>query len=92
MVCFRNNHNKKEIVTEKRVKGKEETEEYKEWSQDEVDGRRGEGRGQKKGKGVGKPCKFCFFASNKEGTGTEPEPEIIMGPIHIFKHYLTYFL
>ena len=58
MVCFRNNHNKKEIVTEKRVKGKEETEggkEYKEWSQDEVDGRRGEGRG----KGVGK--KFCFF-------------------------------
>ena len=30
--------------------------------------------------------------SNKEGTGTEPEPEIIMGPIHIFKQYLTYFL
>ena len=34
-----------------------------------------------------------FFASNdKEGAGTEPEPEIIMGPIHIFKQYLKYFL
>ena len=36
---------------------------------------------------------FFFFASNdQEGAGTEPEPEIIMGPIHIFKQYLTYFL
>ena len=36
---------------------------------------------------------FLFFSSNdKEGAGTEPEPEIIMGPIHIFKQYLTYFL
>ena len=36
---------------------------------------------------------FFFFASNdKEGAGTEPEPERIMGPIHILKQYLTYFL
>ena len=35
---------------------------------------------------------FFFFASNdKEGAGTEPEPERIMGPIHILKQYLTIF-
>ena len=54
---------------------------------------------------MNKPSTFCFcfcwgrkkgsifFASNdQEGAGTEPEPEIIMGPIQIFKQYLTYFL
>ena len=26
---------------------------------------------------------FFFFFANKEGAGTEPEPEIIMGSIHL---------
>ena len=35
---------------------------------------------------------LLFFFASKEGAGTEPEPEIIMGPIHIFIQCFTYFL
>ena len=50
MVCFRNNHNKKEIVTEKRVKGKEETERGREKTKEESGSKmRLMGGGEKKG-------------------------------------------
>ena len=36
-------------------------------------------------------CCFFFAGNDKEGAGTEPEPEIIMGPIHIFKLVVIMF-
>ena len=45
--------------------------------------------GLKKKEEKKKEKEFFFAGNDKEGAGTEPEPEIIMGPIHIFKQYFV---